>query len=809
ASFHATLEIEVFEESWQRIPLPFKEVAFELALVDGGPGVLAPSAAGYDLVLKGKGRHRVELRFVAGVAKGKEMATTSFGLPAVPLHKLTFRVPGRGTEVVIEPARAFTAVDEGGETVVLAFLGPQESVKLSWRFTPEETERVPPLLFSTDLVDVRVEERVLRGDVHFDLEVLRSPASEFTVRVPEKAQVLEVEGAAIKTWGFADPERRLLKVSLHDPVSGRYALRVGFESPVEIPGTLQVPAFSMEGAARERGFLRVSSAEGVGIRPVGAENVFQMDLEALPEKIRGGAGALGFRFPALPYALGLETERVAPRVTLSTRARVVAELRRLRVVHELKFLVERAGVFGIVLEIPSGLSLTDVGTPDLVDGYRDAEEAGKRLLTIDLRGRRIGEFVLPITAEAPFDVAAGTFDVPLFKVRGVDREEGTLGVFLDPGIKATAKTTGAVPLEPGQLLQEDPFRPTPELPLAFAWRWRGSGATVSFAVEARKPKVTCDVRYELYGEESRARVRVDLAYRVEYTRVETFRFRVPKRIVERLKVEGPNVREKPSADDPAEPGREPTSTFTVTLQGAELGEIVLQLEYDELFPEALKVNEHRAVPIPAVVPLDVERASTFVAIRKSPVIKIEVPGGDYEQIDPSELPMNSQEVFLALRRFDKPEPFPLDLTKHEYQPVADLVVRHAHLETVLGGEARGTTTAFFEVLNNDRQFLAVKLPEGSEVLELMVQGKPEKPRLGGGGTLLVPLLTGQRKDESFQVAIAYTHPVRSEGALLSATSVRGPVLPATEEVPAPFQALLTWTVSYPKAWRVTGFSGNV
>ena len=97
ASFRVVIGIEVFVDKWQRIPLNFKGVAFEEVLVDGEPGVLIPSKAGYDLILRGKGRRKVTARFVAGIARGKEHATTAFNLPSVPLHKLTFRVPGKGS----------------------------------------------------------------------------------------------------------------------------------------------------------------------------------------------------------------------------------------------------------------------------------------------------------------------------------------------------------------------------------------------------------------------------------------------------------------------------------------------------------------------------------------------------------------------------------------------------------------------------------------------------------------------------------------------------------------------------------------
>jgi hypothetical protein len=808
AGFTATLEIEVLAEGWQRVPLAFSKVAFEEVTVDGAAGVLSPSGQGYELLLKGVGRHKVDARFVAGIARGKEFATCAFDLPAVPLHKLSFRVPGKGTEIKLEPARAMTTTTEGDETLLLAFLGPQPNVQLTWRYQAEEVHKEPPLVFATDLVAMTVEERVLRGLATFDLQVLRTPSSAFRVRVPAGVQVLEVTGANLKTWTFADEARTLLDVTLHEAAAGAYQLGVAFETPFEVPGPLPLPVLRLEGAARERGFLRVKGAEGVGLRPAALENAFQIDVNALPDPLKVNERALGFRFPALPYGVTLTTERIAPRVTVFSRARLEVERRRLKLNQVLSYNVERAGVFSLKVEVPEWLNLTQVGDEQLVDTRTDAVEGGRRVLTLELRGRRLGRFDLAVTGEAPLDLAAGKLDVPLVRPLGADIEEGTLGVYMDPGIKAAATVKGVIPIEPAQLQQEDQF-PSPQ-PLSFAYRWHGGGASVSFAVEARKPKVTCDVLYAIQADEGKVRIRADLLFDVQFTGVETFRFRVPKSIVERLKVEGMNIREKPHADDPIEEGKIPTTTYTVTLQRETLGRVAMWVEYDEVFKEPLKVNEQGGVAVPQILPLGVESSNAFVAVRKSPALKVDAEG-PWEEVDPAELPeaLRSTDTFLALRRLDEPEPFRLELTRHEYQPVADVVVRLSYLKTVLADEKTATTTAFFEVLNNDRQFLAVELPEESQIQDLRVAGKPEKPRLGEGHVLLVPLETGLRKDASFEVAIAYTHPVKTSGALVRETSIRGPRLPAWGEGTKPFQALLSWNVYYPKAWRATGFHGNV
>jgi hypothetical protein len=806
AVFDAALSVEVFAETWQRIPLNFAGVAFDTVTVDEQPGVLVPSKQGYDLILRGKGRHEIAARFVAGVARTKDTAQTAFGLPPVPLHRLSFRVAGKDTEMSIEPARAHSTTTEGNETVLLAFLGQQASVKISWRSTPEEAEVEPSLVFATDLVDLGIEERVVRGSAQFDLEVLRTPLEKFEIRIPDGLAVLEVTGKEIRTWGFADEARRRLEITYLKPLLGRGSVRVGFEGPVTVPGDLAAPVFRVEGAARERGWLRIQGAEGVGVRPAGQENVFQIDLNALPEPIRGGRLALGFRFPTLPYALTLRTERIEPHVTLLTRARIEAERRQVKMHTDLHFTVERAGIFTVTIEVPDDIVLTDIGDDKLVDTWRETRENGTRLLVLELRGRRTGSFVLPIKAVRPLDLASGSLPVPLLRVRGVDREEGTLGVYMDPGIEASAETKNVIPVEIAKLAQEDPYGSS--LPLRFGWRWRGPGPSVSFKVEARKPKVTCVVRTALQAEENKVRLATDLAYNVEYTGVEQVRFRVPKRISESLKLE--ESFEVKKVDDPPAEGEEPTTTWTVELGGPVLGALQLKLRHDERF-DALKVNEKRTVPVPAIVPLDTQTTTAFVAIRKAPVLKVETPTDAYEQIDVSELPaeLRTEDVFVALRRFDAPAKFPLALEKHAYQPVADLVVRHAHLRTVLTEEGDATTTAYLEILNNDRQFLAFKLPEGARVLELWVADEVKKPRIGEGGVMLAELKTGMAKDAAFRVALVYTHAPRRSGALGKQVDLTGLVLPAYEDKPAPFQALLTWSVVFPGDWELTGFDGNV
>ena len=247
-----------------------------------------------------------------------------------------------------------------------------------------------------------VQERVVTGVAQFNLDILRTPATEFRRhRSRRRSRCSRSSAANIKTWGFKDEARRQLRVtfctrSFIRPL--QHARRFRRARP-RCPGTLAAPAFKVEGAARERGFLRIRSAEGVGLRPVSLENVFQADLNTLPKQIRGGANALGFRFPALPYALSASARsashrscrcRQRLRVTVADRHSMKTRTRSLNFTSGARRHFQPDGS-----RCRRAWCSRRSATASSSTRYRESEVDGKRILTIALRGRRIGKFTSP------------------------------------------------------------------------------------------------------------------------------------------------------------------------------------------------------------------------------------------------------------------------------------------------------------------------------------------------------------------------------------------------------------------------------
>ena len=134
----------------------------------------------------------------------------------------------------------------------------------------------------------------------------------------------------------------------------------------------------------------------------------------------------------------------------------------------------------------------------------------------------------------------------------------------------------------------------------------------------------------------------------------------------------------------------------------------------------------------------------------------------------------------------------LQVTRHDYEPVAEVVVSHMHLDTVLAADGRATTEAYLVVQNNDRQNLELTLPPNATIRAVTVEGESRAPREGEDGRVLIPLPSGLGKDQSFVVALAYDHDVERSSSLGFATTKA--VSPVAKDVTAD---LLTWRVFAP------------
>ncbi len=828
--FEAALDVEVLAKGWQRVSLDFAGIGIEKATIDGAPALLVPTKRGYDLLLKDAGRRRLDLVLRAGAPAKGDTHTAEFALPPVPLARLALRVPGRDTEVAVTPRLASTTTNQDDATELLAFLGPVSKVKLSWHRKPEDAPTVDPLVFAEETLDVRVDRGVVHTTLRAVLAIRRAPLTHIQVAVPREAVVLYVNGPGIRTWTRGDTGERL-DIELRAPVREAYAFQVGLERALPPPPVAAVlPLAAIGKMERERGFLRVQAADGVKLEAKVTPGLMQLDLRDLPKDLQGAAPgkAFAFRFPARPGEVVFDVQSLEPRVSATVGNRVGIRPESLDVRCVAHVTVERAGIFALPFDVPADLEVTEVKVQgaELDDWTLLRAEGKASILRVSLRDRLLGKATVTVDGRTRISIseAEGAAplkrDLPLVRLRGAHHVHGYVGVHIDPALDhSETRRVGLTSLdvrapaacEPPALVGE-----ARRLPLVYRFEHREGDVALGLSLRRKAPTITCAVESWVRLEPGKTRMGAMLRYHVAFRGVRTFRFKAPLELAKRLHLDapsleliGPAAEVKPEgAGDEWKPR---LGVWTVKLPASRTGDVPVQLVLDDQPEPELASGGRRVTAVPSFVPLQDEiqplpNVSHHVAVRRDALLEVEMvkaEGG--EEIDARELPsgLKDEGNFLAFRSFAAEHAVELQVTKHDYEPVADLVVSHMHLDTVVPVEGRATTEAFLVVRNNDRQSLEIKLPPGASIRAVRVGDRSESPRVGQEGTVLIPLTSGLRKDQAFLVALFFDHDIDRQGTLFESVHLVTPVPVGVKS------DILTWRVIMPEDRVYTSFGGSV
>ncbi|MFV1957910.1 MAG: hypothetical protein ACC662_00715 [Planctomycetota bacterium] len=825
-TFEAELEIEVLAKGWQEVALDFAGAGLERAEVDETPALLLPAKRGYRLLIEKPGLHTLALSFrVAARADGDEHKA-AFSLPPVPLARLTLDVPGPDAEVKVEPHLASTTqTSPDGTTRLLAFLGPVGRVELVWKRRAEEAPREEPLVFADEKHDVRLDLGVVRAELDVTLSVLRAPLGRLVLDVPADAVILYVQGDRMRNWARSEDGRRI-EVTLREPAKETWRLRVGLERPLgALPADAVLPLAFVEGVERETGFLRILAGDGVNVEDVRAEGLLQVDASELPKTLRGAAPrrAAAYRFPARPPRPTVRAEALEPRVTVARGTRVVIRPEGTEVRAAANVTVERAGIFSVTFALPEALEVTAVRVKGVTyDDHQVETREGRRVLVVAFRDRLLGtarvevdgRIATPLPKSGAEDAGEEVpFPVPLPLFEGADHLRGYLAIHLDPALEQReVSKRGLTPMDasaPAAL--EPPAVEGTAAPLAYRFEYLAADASLTLALKRRAPQVRAQVETSLRLEPDRTRLSVLLRYDIRYRGIDTLRFTAPLALEGRLHLDLEGAQLLGPVPLETEDGPGPRGVWTVKLPADRQGRVPLSLAIDDVPEKALASGQSRRVVLPVFVPWsddDEPLANTVfdVAVQRDPLLEV-VTGTveSAEEIDPRELPsaLRGEENFLAFRAYDPTWSIEVAVTRHDYEPIAGLVVSHLHLDTVVHGD-RATTEAYFVVRNNDRQYLELRLPEDATIRAVRVDGKSRTPRRGEEGAILVPLLSGLGKDQAFVVAVAYDHGIDVSDALLFRTvTLSTPrVLDATSD-------LLTWRFYMPADRKYTAFGGTL
>ncbi|HCD01194.1 MAG TPA: hypothetical protein DER64_11760, partial [Planctomycetaceae bacterium] len=818
ARITATLSVQVLGKSWSEIPIRFGQAAIgKVTAIRNGKAtqvLLRGTGAGqYALLFPEPGTHAVTLELTARIRASADGHSFDFDCPTVGMTTFELTVPRPEQAVDLTPRLvALPVKTDKGRTRVRARLGATPKISALWYPRVGQKPDMDLLTSVSNYQHVSVRDGLVHTDVFLHHEVLRGELTQLRIAVPLGHRILDVAStqAKIRKWVPVNEEKRqVVTVEFIGSVQGKFVLEVHTERPAPAMGqvfavsgvdtagieksTIDDPGMMIHGihsldAVRESGQVVLTHGADLTLNVAPPRGLVRIEPNEVFQAIRRPAGR-SYKYFSPRFDLRVSYEPVQPRITVDHATRLIFRDDELRSVSQLKYTVERAGVFEWKLKLPAGLEFDGVtGT-----AYKEHSfDKASRILTVVLAQRRQGALSLVIKAHQAFDGEAETVDVslPVIEPLGVVREDGSILVYAPDAFEVITdeeKLSGIQPNRGGQLGAK-----IGRARLASAWQYTSypsvdAARLLALPVTTRRRPTRLSATVATTANAKQQLVEVDskVIFTVEYAGTDTFRIRVPESIgqdpqITTTTAPGGASRPVPIREKIAGEPEDGWVTWTIVMQQELTGPVAFVVSWDlktgdgggegddDEDEQSAASNQVQVQP-PVALDLDNDNITGELVIRKDDALEVKWPDDGQleglEFIDVRELKLLPTSGSVAFRFHVQPVSLEISTRKFESEKVVQTVVSRALVEMVINKNGTASVRARYRLKSSERQRLRVDLPGESNVSEIFVdQGRVPVEKAGDdqeapeGWTAYSLNVAGTTTDEEFFLSIRYDLP---------------------------------------------------
>ncbi len=544
-----------------------------------------------------------------------------------------------------EPAAAGAAdaKDKDPELAVLAFVGAAPTVTIDWTPKSEGASGLAALASVEAQQQVTVDEGVVRTRTLLSYEISRAQLAELNVQVPADHKVVNVYDANVRQWNVETvDEAQQIRVQLFQPAQGRQTLVVELEkfSDDLHAEPLQVPVVKALDVGRQFGVLVVRLGAGLRGEPTDRTGLLQVDKAELPGALARGSWNFAYRYASVPFELALDIDPVEPRIQVDQLVEAYLLPERLTLELSALYDIQRAGVFQLDLQVPSGFevrsvkgrAMDNVAAADVDSFYREGEN--ETTLHVNLARKATGRVGLLVVLEKAIDDAnlltptgtAATLEVPVPRVTAdkIERASGHVIVYAPDSLRiTTAKQEGLqsvsftdawklVPTNKGNRFNQT--RPTS------AFAFAGQAVELELAAERRRPQISAAQLLTVEIESGVARYHATFFYNIRYSGVKSLRIDLPTGLLGKIHNDTNGIVEKLVDPAPADLAKD-YAAWTLSGERELLGDVILQFSWEEKI-EKLDVGSSVNLHVPKLVPQNVDRAWGQIVLKKTETIDV-------------------------------------------------------------------------------------------------------------------------------------------------------------------------------------------
>jgi hypothetical protein len=725
------------------------------------------------------------VRFSIAAARRGAEREIAFGVAPAAAARLELEIPDALAATADPPLLERERLPDGGARIALSCGGAR---RIAITLRPRDEGRpAAPYTTVEQIAYTRLSDGAARTWATLRFDVARAPLPAIVVELPEGATLLDVHAPDLLRFRL---EGRRLEVERARPNEGTFEVAIGLARVNGGGAVIPLRAIVVPGAARASGLVVIDPAPGVLPRIVAAEG-----LEELPASLSGvlqpGVPRAGPReeprgrrppsrlpTPAHPvrvfahadpaYRLDVRPDPLPARASATVLEVVTLEDREAVVRASFATAVAEGRLFRLALALPGGLEVSDVkiDRPEGTYDRRIVEEDGARRLEVELRtpAARGTDVRVAVTGRRPYDAGAElrgvtSLALPLVTPLGFERLEGTLAVGVDPAYRLSAEAMSGLEAIDAALVPPDlaAFGP-----VALAFRIVGEPIRASTLVRREPPRADATVLSHVSVAAGRISVRQELILEVSRAPVDSVTLLAPPGAGGRVHVEGPAVKEQA-----VEPAGAEGDRIRVRLQGELRGTIRLFADAEARIEEWVPTGSADAL-IPLVRVAGVAHDEGAIVVLAGDATEVVPRPRDLETVDATEVPVPSRgpaegRLVSAYRSALPTRGLALSLTRREDQPLLTAAVASSDVTTAVDPLGRSRTRARFDVRNARNQSIGVRLPSGSSLLSVLVDGEGAKPArasgaAGGGELFLVPVDEARLGKEALALEVVYEAP---------------------------------------------------
>ena len=761
----ARYAVRSFVDGQLIVELPIGQVSAAGAKLDGQSAPLIAAAGRFRVAVKNPGLHVIDFSF--DVPTRLSGSTGSFLLPLLPVHagKLTFQLPAKDLAIRINGSSTLFRRETQGESQTLELpIDKGGDVTIAWQ--PQQSKGAATAVVHVDSVTALTLTDAGGAVSHgFAFRVRQGGIADTSFILPETLRLQSISGPDVGGWEVqGEGAARTLRVIFRRNITDETRLTIETFLDVTIGTTatlIALPQVAPKEITNEIGQVIVFAGNQFSIRAAQVDSLSQIDADKfttqIPVSRPNVAPQLAYRFSKRPFTLSLQATRQESQAHVTSQQAAIVTLRKQQTTTRLRYNLLGAPRSSLAVVLPAKFVLLDVQATGLRDWYVAKQEDGSQL-TIELNGPKLGMLEVVLGGFTPRDNDAVSIKFP--QPLEATRIDSTAAVWLDEGFTATLESFDGWQSVDASQASDELRAVRPQLPPHFVFASTNiSPSAIALFLKQATPKLSANGLSMVTVTDVAVIYTLALQWQIDAAKTDVLTLTTPKWLAGKLEFQGSGLREATHVEVGGDRTR-----WTLHLRTPASGKY-FATAVATLPPAATEVLAPAIVFEQEQKPLDSQKQ--FVLLINSSLSQLTaVDPSLTEPVQREDVPVVIQKEFVdqateLVRVKSLLSDTKWSLNRFSQQPGAPASVNVADLTTVLSRDGTYRAEAVYTIKNRSRQFLALRMPEGTELLSVFVAGQPSRavaaklPSLNGATAQLIALPKTSAASLSFPVKLVW------------------------------------------------------